>query len=132
MFKIIVHVTKIFNKNVLIFSREDYIIDKKISLNITYDKIKALRFIAYNMAQESLNNIPPWLTEGFARLLEIHIIDKVVSLALIYLCKQNIFYSCYDIINSQIFYIFLYFKARVKISRFFSFFIKMLYITLFL
>lgn len=89
---------------------------------MTHDKIKVLRFIAYNIAQESLNNMPPWLIEGFARLLEIHIIDKVVSLALIYLCKRNIFYSCYDIINSQIFYIFLYFKARVKISQFFSFY----------
>lgn len=54
---------------------------------MTHNKMEVLRFIAYTVAQESLNNMSPWFTEGFAQYLEIYIIDKVVSLALIYLPK---------------------------------------------
>lgn len=47
---------------------------------MTHNKMEVLHFIAHTMAQESLNNISPWFTEGFAKFLEIYVIDKVVSL----------------------------------------------------
>lgn len=45
---------------------------------MTHEKMEASRLIAYNVAQESLKNISPWLNEGLARFLEIYAIHKVV------------------------------------------------------
>lgn len=46
--------------------------DKSSELNLQ-------SLIIYNMLVESLSGIPSWLKEGFANLIDAHVVDKVAN-----------------------------------------------------
>ncbi|XP_029160758.1 glutamyl aminopeptidase-like [Nylanderia fulva] len=61
----------------LVLYRETNVINKEPPLlGMTHNIMKIIRLIAHNIAHESVDNLLPWLNEGFSRFLELFIIDE--------------------------------------------------------